>query len=93
MAKATITLEDNPDGTVHVTFDFDPPLDVKNNPPPTPAQSLAFAAARTIRGDDPAELIDIDGTPAESEADAVPSPRQVAERLSQHFYETGQFES
>jgi len=31
VAKATITLEDNPDGTIHVTMEFDPPVD--NNKP------------------------------------------------------------
>jgi hypothetical protein len=43
VAKATITLEDNEDGIVNVTMDFDPPLELmKTNREQSDAIALAF---------------------------------------------------
>lgn len=46
MAKATVTFEDNDDGTVSVAIEFDP--EVHADDEMTPAQYMAFRALQTV---------------------------------------------
>jgi len=48
MAKAIITIEDTDGDAVHITLDFDPPIDNQNPGNVTKAQNLAAGILETL---------------------------------------------